>query len=232
MDNLNNLIPELENIVGDYTDETDYKKLIQLDPKIHSHDKLLIKQLSDVPVDLLLEYREMYNLALQFNETNTFDYYLSPQYLTGLFIQFKSLYPNLHTLSDFKSIRHTMGNTSSNLFDFQILFEYIVSVSIDVYDSNVLQNVFTDSETILEEYGTDLENFTREQLYESDTNIDTIQNDLENFIQDSIDEVAAEFFSNKDRYIDKANLYLSEYLDKIYIKIKQIILEVKDGKRR
>jgi hypothetical protein len=125
-----------------------------------------------------------------------------------------------------------MGNTSSNLFDFQTLFEYIVSVSIDVYDSNVLQNVFTDSETILEEYGADLENFTREQLYESDTDIDTIQNDLENFIQDSIDEVAAEFFSNKDRYIDKANLYLSEYLDKIYIKIKQIILEVKDGKRR
>jgi hypothetical protein len=54
----------LENIVGEYTDEDDYKNLIKFNPKVHTSEKLVCKQLTNVPEDTIIKFRDSYNKSL------------------------------------------------------------------------------------------------------------------------------------------------------------------------
>ena len=223
MGDLNNLIPELENIVGEYSATDDYKKLHLLNPNIHTHDKLILKQLSHIPENDLLLYSEMYKLALEFNNVNTDIWYFCPPYLTALFIQFKLLYPNFNSLTDLKRINNNYGN----------LFDSIVYRSAKLLKNNIMSGPFTDSGGILDAYKSELILFMRNNIsYESEPNDETIEDDLENIIEEAIDEIVLNFFNDKHRYIDTPNLYLNEYITVLYKHVLQNIIEIRDNKHR
>jgi hypothetical protein len=86
----------LENIVGEYTDEDDYKNLIKFNPKVHTSEKLVCKQLTNVPEDTIIKFRDSYNKSLvlikefvkykgyqkSYNELDFFK--IDSNYVTGL----------------------------------------------------------------------------------------------------------------------------------------------------
>ena len=217
MDNLNNLIPELENIVGDYTDETDYKKLIQLDSKIHTHDKLLLKQLSDVPTDLLLQYREMYNLALQFNKTVEQTYYLSPEYLTNMLMRFKGFYPKLHTLKDLTKFENPIYYSNTDLRDIKTLQQLIFRDSEILYINIIEDSEYSSIDTFIESHKNELIQMFRKSsdFVDLDTNI--LFGIIEDTISETIPETVEKFFSNPNKFVDKEFEYLIEFRKELYL---------------
>jgi hypothetical protein len=221
MDNINNLIPELENIVGDYTDETDYKKLIQLDPKIHTHDKLLIKQLSDVPVDVLLQYREMYNLALQFNTFIKQRYYLSPEYLVSIFLRFQILYPEFETISDLKKINYDMYYSREESLR-PITLESYIFREAEIFFINIMENSdFTETEIIESIIDSNTSEIVKRYKNVPETHngdISEIKKVVYTFIIESTSDMLINFFGNNSnmRYVDKSLQYLEEYKSELY----------------
>jgi hypothetical protein len=67
MTSFNSELPNvLENIVGEYTNTTNYPKLIELDSKIHTSDKLFIKTLGNVPRSQITAFADIYTAAVKF----------------------------------------------------------------------------------------------------------------------------------------------------------------------
>jgi hypothetical protein len=68
----NNLISDLESVVGDYTDEKEFKNLMKLNSGVHKIDKLKSKIVSDIPVNDLKIISIAYTSASEWkNSTNT-----------------------------------------------------------------------------------------------------------------------------------------------------------------
>lgn len=65
MNTLNKLIPGIENIVGSYTDEKSYTNLMQINPYMHTQDKLLLKKIKKIPSHDLDNYLKAYELATE-----------------------------------------------------------------------------------------------------------------------------------------------------------------------
>jgi hypothetical protein len=63
-----NLIPDLENIVGDYTEEKEYVKLIELNPNTHNLPKLKAKIVENVPIIHLSIISAAYKAASEWCE--------------------------------------------------------------------------------------------------------------------------------------------------------------------
>jgi hypothetical protein len=63
-----NLIPDLENIIGDYTDKKDYPKLINANPSVHNLPKLKSKIVENIPVDDLSIIAAAYRVANKWDD--------------------------------------------------------------------------------------------------------------------------------------------------------------------
>ena len=68
MSSQNELINDLENIVGEYTDQKDYEKLIEANPKVHTVDKLLLKKAKEIPESFLNKAIEAFKAAKEYQD--------------------------------------------------------------------------------------------------------------------------------------------------------------------
>ena len=216
-----NLIPELENLVGEYTDVDDYKKLNTLDSKIHTHDKLLLKQLSDVPVESLLRYREMYNLAKKFNETVEQECYLSPEYLTSLFLRFQILDSRFKTLKDLKKLRYTIYYSRDEALSNTTLEKFIFREAQILWDSVSGDSELISDETVESVIDANLSEIIKHYKNVPETNngdVSKIKTVIHTFIEETIFDLLTPFFTDKNnlRYVDKASEYLEEFKTEIY----------------
>jgi hypothetical protein len=64
----NNLIPNLEDIVGDYTEIKDYEKLIENNPKVHTVEKLKSKITENIPINDLNIFSAAYKVANEYEQ--------------------------------------------------------------------------------------------------------------------------------------------------------------------
>ena len=151
------LIPELENIVSEYTDIEDYKKLMIYNPELYTECKLRNKLILNIPTNTLIVYSEMYNLAVLYNSEMSQQVYLSPEFLTGIFMKYysniKNLGLNVHSIISNPDIRDEIEtnieiireNLDNSLFDIHIVV--INGIEIDLYSkifSKIERNFDTD----------------------------------------------------------------------------------------
>ena len=210
------LIPKLETLVSEYTDSDDYKKLMMYNPKLYTERKLRNKLISNIPTDSLIRFSEMYNLAVLYNSDIPQPIYLSPEFLSGIFIKYYSNIKNSGLNPDSiisnPDIRHEIQTNIENIYDY-------------------LLNTFFDTPIIvIDQIEIDLylEIFQKIEIYFLSNNKSEIDTDLlTDLFNDYFSEGINDFLKNPKVYIDKIVENKSQFYIWIYnymnSKIEKII---------
>lgn len=67
---MSELIPDLETIVGQFSDQKTYQDLIQIDPKTHTYDKLIVQESKSIPINDTLTLFNSYKIAVELIKAN------------------------------------------------------------------------------------------------------------------------------------------------------------------
>jgi hypothetical protein len=210
------LIPELENIVSEYTDSDDYKKLMIYNPKLYTDKRFRSKLISNIPTDSLIRFSEMYNLAVSYNLYGPQPIYLSPEFLSGIFIKYYSNIKNSGLNPDSiisnPDIRHEMQTHIESIYNFLLnTFFDIPIIVIDEIEIDLYLEIFQKIE--------------RYFLSNNNSEIDT--DFLTDLFNDYYSEGINDFLQNPKVYIDtiienKSQFYIWIY-DYMNSKIEKII---------
>lgn len=94
------LPPVLENLVGTYSEEKEYKFLIEFNPDIHTKEKLIGKELTSLPLNLVFKFKQAYELAINLKKLELDKYYKKNiektdlDFLTSVFLELLNVYTN------------------------------------------------------------------------------------------------------------------------------------------
>ena len=133
----------LENIVGEYTDEKDYKNLIKFNPKVHTSEKLVCKQLTNVPEDTIIKFRDSYNRSLilidKFVEDGSYlDYNpdtifikVDPNYVTGIIMADMGDY-DISTIKNNNKFKRIISKGRKNITQDDI-YMYLIFLDANIH---------------------------------------------------------------------------------------------------
>ena len=86
------LPPELENIVRKLSEGKEYKSLMHINPKIHTKEKFIKKELSEIDLKDLIKFNNAYKLLSEYCESKKIDFKLEK---IGIFIKLLDQTPDL-----------------------------------------------------------------------------------------------------------------------------------------
>lgn len=120
-----NLIPDLNNIVGQFSDQKTYQNLIQINPQIYTEQKLIIQETEDIPIDDVLVFTNSYKIARSFEKDGNINY------VAGTLAPFVEFY-NLTELNDMNKYLLVVMNKNNNVY------EPIVADDMETYIQQIL----------------------------------------------------------------------------------------------
>ena len=197
------LPPELENIVGMLSEGKEYKSLMYINPKIHTKEKFIKKELSEIDLKDLVKFNNAYKLLSEYCESKKIDFKLEK---IGIFIKLLDQTPDL-TIFGIDS----MYAFDKNTLDYEFNLEILKDLSMEHYNNdftNLMYEQFTEqqkvkmynwysrnniknfndiTEDLEDDFLTDLNydlNIFRSQIYEDapEISIDDIANNIKVYI--------------------------------------------------
>jgi hypothetical protein len=169
----NNLISDLENIVGDYTEIKDYEKLIENNPKVHTVEKLRSKITENIPINDLNIISAAYKVAKNWNGKSKEldkDYILD---LLPIFINLVRFFgPDYNFMNDKKSYQIVISGGDRNYTIYNIINRSIL-ININNINLGIIIDINKLSKEqknrILEFY--DVENWDEDSSSDFDFNV-------------------------------------------------------------
>ncbi len=153
--NKNELIDDLSDIIGSYTDEKDYQTLIKYDPKTFTKDKLVKNLTNDIPLDELVLFSKAYGYAKRWLESRA-EYHniwyktVKPIELVSLFIKYIRFYGDIDNVEDFSVLDHISykrrtNNDSEDIYLVDEIEDTAFMSSTDIMENIDVENIYENS---------------------------------------------------------------------------------------
>jgi hypothetical protein len=201
------LPPVLENIVGGYSNAKEYKSLMQINKNIHTKEKFIGNELSNLDLKDIIKFKDAYNLMLEYStekkqpfDLNNISIFLKlVEYIPEIDIEFSSIFD----LEGDNSVSSKIKNKSFDLLNLD-LYSYNTKITELFFDN------FTD----------DQKNYLRSQIFLPNHNPsdEDIYNELVYRINFFRSELYKEFPEIRFDYIsENIELYNKQFIQDYFL---------------